>query len=453
MTNHQDDGEGDDDSSDCTHTVVNKQVSTDTCVEQNPSIASSGLFTNFVGLTTSLPGDLTNPAAYADGTAGLAVAAVPTGYPTAWDVPQAAPSITEGSGIWVSNDSDQPTNGGSGAGKNGLVDVWRLFTHQFTIPADASATLTTGTLHFAADNGVVAFLDGTQIGSTTSFSSVTDSAPQTLTTGAHTLKFSVKNDAFTGDFNPTGLIYNFDFKYCGSETTQGGDGGGNTGGNLKIAGKVYHDNNSHDGGYDEGSEDGLSTWKVYLDTNDNAVLDGDEASKDTDSSGNYEFTGLTAGCYIVREVEQGGWVRTEPSTSDVYHVGIGGAICEGAPMIDAMNSESHWFDKFFKTAQAATIYKNFPGDAIALNFGNITDLENGGGSNGGSGGGSRGSGSSTTGQVLGDSTNVPSGQVLGDSTTLPVTGSPAWVLLLIALLAAPMYYFRSLAVKNSEDSN
>ncbi len=54
--------------------------------------------------------------------------------------------------------------------------------------------------------------------------------------------------------------------------------------------------------YDGGNGSPESGVTVFLDTNDNGVLDAGETSAVTDSNGNYEFTGLAPGAYQVAEV-------------------------------------------------------------------------------------------------------------------------------------------------------
>ncbi len=57
---------------------------------------------------------------------------------------------------------------------------------------------------------------------------------------------------------------------------------------------------------------GLSGWTIYLDTNDNNVLDTGEASTTTNWRGDYRFTSLPAGTYQVREVQKFGWTQVRP---------------------------------------------------------------------------------------------------------------------------------------------
>lgn len=57
-------------------------------------------------------------------------------------------------------------------------------------------------------------------------------------------------------------------------------------------------------------EPGLENWTIYLDQNNNAQRDPGERFTATDADGNYAFTGLNAGTYIVREEPQDGWAPT-----------------------------------------------------------------------------------------------------------------------------------------------
>jgi hypothetical protein len=60
-------------------------------------------------------------------------------------------------------------------------------------------------------------------------------------------------------------------------------------------------------------EPGLPNWTIYLDLNNNGVLDTGEPFTKTDANGNYSFTSLSPGTYYVREVPQTGWQQTAPA--------------------------------------------------------------------------------------------------------------------------------------------
>jgi formylglycine-generating enzyme required for sulfatase activity len=63
------------------------------------------------------------------------------------------------------------------------------------------------------------------------------------------------------------------------------------------------------------AEPTLSGWTIYLDDNNNGVLDPGEPSTVTDANGNYEFDNLQPGTYTVHEVQQPGWEQTFPAGS------------------------------------------------------------------------------------------------------------------------------------------
>ncbi|HEV7224766.1 MAG TPA: peptidylprolyl isomerase, partial [Pirellulales bacterium] len=67
-----------------------------------------------------------------------------------------------------------------------------------------------------------------------------------------------------------------------------------------ITGEVFNDVNVS-GGFDPG-EVGLPGQTVYIDANNNGVLDNGEVSTTTDAFGQYGFGALTPGSYVVREV-------------------------------------------------------------------------------------------------------------------------------------------------------
>ncbi len=425
------------------------------CVVE-PINVVSGTTTKFLGLKEGVaPVDLKAPGNYPGGVMDFAVEVGPTGFPGAWDGSINSPDLSGAK--YVSNSITQPTVSG-GAGFDGSVDSWRLFSHTFTVPAGA-VNISTPSLHFAADNEVAVYLDETLIGTSSSFSNSTTVGPLSsisVAPGTHTLKFAVKNYAFDQTNNPTGVIYKLDtINYdCGST------GGGSN--KFSISGKIYEDldeSNSNNSG-----DNPLNGWTVKL---DNVATETDENTTTTsDSNGNYIFENLDAGCYLVSEVLPSGWAQTEPAVdTHTYQVAIG-----GVNNCDAFNGESSIIGFFAKTAHAAAVQQQlaFAGNASGINFGNF-DIPsgNGGGSggNGGNGGGSGGSGSggtppadpgtpTNTGRVLGDSTNIPSDsisiptpRVLGAETTLPRTGLPLNIIIWFVSTLAATYCVYSLISK------
>lgn len=81
----------------------------------------------------------------------------------------------------------------------------------------------------------------------------------------------------------------------------------------EIRGTKYEDRDG-DGKLADGDHHRLAGWTIYLDTNNNGVLDSGEPTDVTDSHGNYDFPGLAVGTYHVREVGQSGWTQTYPSS-------------------------------------------------------------------------------------------------------------------------------------------
>lgn len=80
----------------------------------------------------------------------------------------------------------------------------------------------------------------------------------------------------------------------------------------RISGYVYRDTNAN-GARNDG-EVGLANWLVYVDANNNSVMDANEIRVPTRASGEYVLEGLTAGTYRVREAVPSGYKLTQPST-------------------------------------------------------------------------------------------------------------------------------------------
>ena len=170
----------------------------------------SSTSTQFKHLTDINPGSSSADGSFTLGTPGAAVLTGPDGFPGAWDTAGNDPDLS--GAIWVNNNSVAPsTPAGTGAGQNGNQDIWRLFSHSFTIPA--GATISSAMLHLSADNSVEAFLDNSSVGTSPNFTTVSD-IPLTVTPGTHELEFVTKNDAYDGPTNPTAVIYKAVINYC-----------------------------------------------------------------------------------------------------------------------------------------------------------------------------------------------------------------------------------------------
>jgi hypothetical protein len=78
-----------------------------------------------------------------------------------------------------------------------------------------------------------------------------------------------------------------------------------------IAGEVFNDANSN--GKLDGGESPLSGVTVYLDLNDNGVLDSTDPTYKVGSNGLYSFNYLPAGTFYIREVVPSGYTVTTPA--------------------------------------------------------------------------------------------------------------------------------------------
>jgi len=82
----------------------------------------------------------------------------------------------------------------------------------------------------------------------------------------------------------------------------------------QISGKKYEDLNGN--GENDTGEPSLQGWLIYIDANNNGQLDSGERSTSTDPNGNYTFSDLGPGTYVIREEVKQGWVQTDPTGLD-----------------------------------------------------------------------------------------------------------------------------------------
>lgn len=85
-----------------------------------------------------------------------------------------------------------------------------------------------------------------------------------------------------------------------------------------LAGQVFVDTNGN--GSRNSGEAGLGSRTVYLDANNNGRRDTGERSATTDAAGNYSFTGLAAGTYVIAEELPSGWSQTLPTSNGRFQV-------------------------------------------------------------------------------------------------------------------------------------
>ena len=77
-----------------------------------------------------------------------------------------------------------------------------------------------------------------------------------------------------------------------------------------IQGRVFNDKNAN--GIFDGDDTGIDGFRVFLDTNGNAILDEGEISKPVSATGTYTFLDVPSGTYRVREVFRSGWRQSFP---------------------------------------------------------------------------------------------------------------------------------------------
>ncbi|MGE5656683.1 MAG: MSCRAMM family protein [Actinomycetota bacterium] len=75
-----------------------------------------------------------------------------------------------------------------------------------------------------------------------------------------------------------------------------------------ISGLKFNDLNAN-GNFDAG-ESPLSNWQIFLDLNNNSILDSGEPSTFTNAQGNFFFSNPPIGTYAIREVQQTGFRQT-----------------------------------------------------------------------------------------------------------------------------------------------
>lgn len=118
---------------------------------------------------------------------------------------------------------------------------------------------------------------------------------------------------------PTG----YDFGYCNVNAYQTNTCNfGNAVAYGSISGYKYEDINGN-GKDDDGGNNRLSDWTIFIDANKNGSLDSGETSIPTDGSGNYKFSSLTPGNYQVCEVLSEGWIATDPTEGNCKNVKVG----------------------------------------------------------------------------------------------------------------------------------
>jgi len=113
-----------------------------------------------------------------------------------------------------------------------------------------------------------------------------------------------------------------------------------------ISGTKFEDTDGN--GVKDVGESGLSNWKIKI---NGASTD----SQLTDGSGNYSFTNLPSGSYIVSEVSQNGWSQTLPSAPGTYSLTVAGA---------SISYSEKNFGNFYLGSISGLVFNDLNGDSI-----------------------------------------------------------------------------------------
>src|SRR5262249_61732689 len=79
-----------------------------------------------------------------------------------------------------------------------------------------------------------------------------------------------------------------------------------------ISGTVFHDYNTN--GVQDPGEPGIAGQTLSLDLDGSGVWQAGDPTALTDANGNYQFTGLSAGTYTVRQLLLGGVLLSAPAS-------------------------------------------------------------------------------------------------------------------------------------------
>jgi len=122
-----------------------------------------------------------------------------------------------------------------------------------------------------------------------------------------------------------------------------------------ISGNVFDDFNAN--GVRDSGDVGLGGWQVYADLNGNGRLDPGEPSTFTDAQGNYRFTNLAPGPYIIRALPKTGWRQTTPANNYGQHLTLGA----GQSLSNANFGETQ------QNQITGVVYNDWNGDGIHQN--------------------------------------------------------------------------------------
>jgi glucose/arabinose dehydrogenase len=129
-------------------------------------------------------------------------------------------------------------------------------------------------------------------------------------------------NAFTINLGPGQVAGGYDFA-----ATNDGSTPPPTGGTISFSGYVIKDSNA-DGAWSRG-EFGIAGRTVWLDADNDNILDATERRLTTASNGKYVFSDVAAGTYVVRQVLATGWRQTRPAPGNGFVVTLSAGQSRG----------------------------------------------------------------------------------------------------------------------------
>ena len=237
-------------------------------------------------------------------------------------------SVSKELGLFISGFKWEDTNGNGvwDAGEEGLAD-WQI-SYSYTVKIKGVDVVISGVVETA--DGVTDDLDGDGVIDDIGYYvipldftnknynvTITESAP-----GAAIGDLDGWVNTYDGDGGSDGqIVFSYNKNDDPEDLPQGvsGTAGELDFGNFElfdISGYKYEDS---DGDGSASGESGLAGWTIFIDADDDGVLDAGEKFDITDSNGYWEITGLdwTYDGYSVKEVSQSGWVQTLGPVSDI----------------------------------------------------------------------------------------------------------------------------------------
>jgi hypothetical protein len=241
-------------------------------------------------------------------------------------------TVTLADGTVLTAENDNPTGDPATIMPTGMLNVQKIAlggTNTFSFTGDnglgsftittatSSATSTTsmGSSTFSVASGTYTITEATTTGWTIMSNDCT--AVAVAATGTTTCTITnaklgeIKGMKFEDENGNGAAMKNDEKDGDHGASTMNKDGNGSHGDGDK-------DNNDNDN-EENNVRHGIAGVSIFLDANNNGVLDAGEMSTTTDANGNYDFMGLVPALYHVREVVQPGWMQTVPA-SGVYDI-------------------------------------------------------------------------------------------------------------------------------------